>query len=83
MNNELIISSHLSVLLEGIVSYAMHQGERRGAEVDLYDFTYDGNVRNNVLTKGLGQLTDGEEGTTNFRLDPNGVGKKGLVKTIL
>lgn len=57
----------------------MHQGERRGAEVDLYDFTYDGKVDENVLTGGLGQLTDGEEGGTNFRLDPHGTGKKGSV----
>ena len=62
---------------DGIVSYEMHQGERRGAEVDLYDFTYDGKVDESKLSGGLGQLTDGEEGSTNFRLDPQGIGKKG------
>ena len=55
----------------------MHQGERRGSEVDLYDFNYDGTVKNHQLTGGLGQLTDGELGETNFRLDPKGFGIKG------
>jgi len=55
----------------------MPQGERRGTEVDLYDFTYDGNTDNDHLSGGLGQLTDGAEGHTNFRLDPDNSGKKG------
>ena len=55
----------------------MPQGERRGTEVDLYDFTYDGKVTDDHLTNGLGQLTDGAEGHSNFRLDPDGWGKKG------
>ena len=51
----------------------MPQGERRGNEVDLYDFTYDGNsTSDNRLYGGLGQLSDGEEGQSNFRLDPLG-----------
>ena len=50
---------------------------RRGTEVDLYDFTYDGKKENDRLTGGLGQLTDGEIGETNFRLDPSGSGIKG------
>lgn len=55
----------------------MRQGERRGTEVDLYDFTYDGMVNDVHLSGGLGQLTDGAEGQSNFRLDPEGLGIKG------
>ena len=55
----------------------MPQGERRGTEVDLYDFTYDGKIKDNYLSGGLGQLTDGEEGHYNFRLDQKGFGIKG------
>ena len=55
----------------------MRQGERRGSEVDLYDFTYDGELRNGYLSNGLGQLVDGVEGHYNFRLDPYEVGKRG------
>ena len=54
----------------------MRQGDRRGSEVDLYDFTYDGNQENGFLSGGLGQLTDGEYGQDNFRLDPRGRGMK-------
>lgn len=67
----------LNVLSDGVVSYDMRQGERRGTEVDLYDFTYDGEVKHHRLSGGLGQLTDGELGETNFRLDPKGFGTKG------
>ena len=62
---------------DGSVLYNTHQGVRRGTEVDLYDFTYDGKKQDNRLTGGLGQLTDGEIGETNFRLDPSGSGIKG------
>jgi len=56
----------------------MPQGDRRGTEVDLFDFTYDGEVRNdNYLVGGLGQLTDGVEGHSNFRQDLDGWGRKG------
>jgi len=61
----------------GVLSYSVRQGDRRGAEVDLYDFAYDGTVTDHVLAGGLGQLVDGERGTDNFRLDPTGTGKKG------
>ena len=46
-------------------------------EVDFYDFTYDGIISPNFLGDGLGQLTDGEIGDTNFRLDPQDLGMKG------
>ena len=60
------------------MSYNTRQGDRRGAEVDLYDFTYDGDVRDNYLSGGLGQLTDREEGQSNFRLDHGSTGRKGF-----
>lgn len=55
----------------------MPQGDRRGTEVNLYDFTYDGRNQDGVLSNGLGQLVDLEEGDSNFRLDKQGLGKKG------
>ena len=57
----------------------MPQGDRRGTEVDLFDFTYDGdqNKQDWYLSGGLGQLVDGQEGQSNFRLDPQGLGHKG------
>ena len=45
--------------------------------MDLYDFTYDGLVQDNYLKGGLGQLTDGDYGETNFRLDTKKMGVKG------
>ena len=62
---------------DGVISYSMPQGERRGVELDLYDFTYDGKVTETYLSGGLGQLMDGIDGPPNFRLDPDGLGKKG------
>ncbi|XP_041368248.1 discoidin domain-containing receptor 2-like isoform X2 [Gigantopelta aegis] len=62
---------------DGLVSYSMPQGGKRGAEVDLFDFTYDGLFQSNYLKDGLGQLADGEEGDTNFRLDSQRIGIKG------
>lgn len=62
---------------DGVVSYNMRQGDRRGTEMDFYDFTYDGVVSSGYLSGGLGQLTDLEEGNTNFRLDLQNIGKKG------
>ncbi len=55
----------------------MVEGERRGADINLQDITYDGSIKDRYLSGGLGQLTDGTEGHTNFRLDPLGVGVKG------
>ncbi|XP_052789202.1 discoidin domain-containing receptor 2-like isoform X2 [Mya arenaria] len=62
---------------DGIVSYSVRQGDKRGADVDFYDFTYDGTIIGGYLHNGLGQLTDGEVGDTNFRLDPQELGIKG------
>lgn len=55
----------------------MPQGQIRGSELNLFDFTYDGQNKNSYLSGGLGQLVDGEEGYSNFRLDNQGIGKKG------
>ncbi|KAL3871584.1 hypothetical protein ACJMK2_039575 [Sinanodonta woodiana] len=63
--------------LDGVVSYDVRQGDKRGSEVDFFDFSYDGMIMDNYLKQGLGQLTDGEYGDTNFRLDKPGFGVKG------
>lgn len=55
----------------------MPQGDRRGAEVDLFDFTYDGIFYENHLSNGMGQLIDGETGGDNFRSDKHNFGIKG------
>jgi len=61
--------------LDGVVSYDVPQGERRGVDVDLSDATYDGLATDGGrrLTGGLGQLTDGRLGQSNFRVDRYGV----------
>ena len=62
----------------------MPQGETRGIDLDLFDYTYDGTLSPHpqgssmgILTGGLGQLTDGLEGHSNFRFDPDNLGRKG------
>ena len=55
----------------------MRQGDRRGADVEFSDFTYDGDVVNGQLSGGLGQLVDGDEGASNFRVDVQNVGRRG------
>ena len=65
------------ILVDGIVSYDMPQGEKRGSELDLSDMTYDGEIKDGYLHGGLGQLTDGAEGDFNFRLENQNVGIKG------
>ena len=55
----------------------MPQGQSRGAEVDLFDLTYDGVEKDHYLSGGLGQLTDGQLGTWNFRLDTQQNGHRG------
>ncbi|OQV17830.1 Discoidin domain-containing receptor 2 [Hypsibius exemplaris] len=63
---------------EGILWYSMPQGEARGPDVQLYDWTYDGVIESNNLYLGLGQLTDGRVGPDNFRLEhPAVAGQKG------
>jgi discoidin domain receptor family protein 2 len=79
MLNELIAYTDLLcfTLTDGILSYSMRQGDKRGTDVEFLDFSYDGVVSDNYLSDGLGQLTDGEEGDTNFRLDQQDIGVKG------
>ncbi|XP_076351976.1 discoidin domain-containing receptor 2-like isoform X4 [Tachypleus tridentatus] len=60
---------------EGLLSYSMPQGERRGLELDFSDNTYDGVRDDSYLNGGLGQLTDGVEGGDNFKADVYGYGK--------
>lgn len=46
------------IFAEGVLSYAMPQGEKRGTEIDLSDQTYDGRQeKNDYMYGGLGQLT--------------------------
>ena len=50
----------------------MPVGARRGSEIAFTDFTYDGKTTSdNIMEGGLGQLTDGQEGQTTFRIDPD------------
>nr|XP_045601963.1 discoidin domain-containing receptor 2-like [Procambarus clarkii] len=60
---------------EGIVSYSMPDGDPRGGDAALTDLTYDGTRMDGFLSGGLGQLTDGEMGHTNFRVDALGMGR--------
>ena len=55
----------------------MRQGERRGTDMEFFDFTYDGTVKDGLLSGGLGQLVDYEVGEANFRLDGQNLGRKG------
>ncbi|CAH0545930.1 unnamed protein product [Brassicogethes aeneus] len=60
---------------DGLVSYSMPQGVKRGIDMDLTDRTYDGRDDNGQLSNGLGQLVDGQKGRDNFKLDIAGNGK--------
>uniref|UniRef100_A0A146LSE5 Discoidin domain-containing receptor 2 n=3 Tax=Lygus hesperus TaxID=30085 RepID=A0A146LSE5_LYGHE len=52
---------------DGIVSYSMPQGDKRGAAWEFFDATYDGHW-DAELQRGLGQLTDGKIGPENFKM---------------
>ncbi|XP_017773503.1 PREDICTED: discoidin domain-containing receptor 2 isoform X2 [Nicrophorus vespilloides] len=54
---------------DGLLSYTVSQGLKRGPEMDLSDRTYDGREKDGILSEGLGQLVDGQKGQDNFRLD--------------
>lgn len=69
--------SYLPCISDGVIAYNVRQGDRRGTELDFVDFTYDGMRQENFLLDGLGQLTDGEIGDYNFRLDNQQLGIKG------
>ncbi|XP_024085741.1 discoidin domain-containing receptor 2-like, partial [Cimex lectularius] len=52
---------------DGIVSYSMPQGDKRGTAWEFFDATYDGHW-DAELKRGLGQLTDGKIGHENFKM---------------
>ncbi|KAI5701691.1 hypothetical protein M8J75_012268 [Diaphorina citri] len=62
---------------EGLMSYTMPQGEVKtfdshsahSSTLDLTDKTYDGVMEDGLLSGGLGQLTDGQIGADNFKMD--------------
>lgn len=65
----LFLSFFLSLCIpDGILSYSMAQGDRRGSSYEFYDFSYDGEWSGNELRNGLGCLTDGDYGPENFKL---------------
>lgn len=51
----------------GIVSYSMPQGDKRGANWEFYDTSYDGHWDGEKLKYGLGQLTDGRIAPDDFK----------------
>ncbi|KAI4471024.1 tyrosine-protein kinase receptor [Holotrichia oblita] len=52
---------------DGIVSYTMPQGDKRGPNWEFYDSAYDGPWDGHELKHGLGQLIDGKYGRDDFR----------------
>lgn len=54
---------------DGIVSYSMPQGDKRGQNWEFYDFGYDGHWDGHELKHGLGQLIDGKFGQDDFKMD--------------
>ncbi|KAJ8935350.1 hypothetical protein NQ314_012879 [Rhamnusium bicolor] len=54
---------------DGVVSYTMPQGDKRGLNWEFYDFGYDGHWDGNELKHGLGQLIDGKFGHDDFKTD--------------
>lgn len=59
---------------DGIVSYSMPQGDKRGTAWEFFDATYDGHW-DSELQRGLGQLTDGKVGLENFKMGGYDYGK--------
>lgn len=54
---------------DGIVSYSMPQGDKKGSNWEFYDTAYDGHWDGDELKHGLGQLIDGNFGRDDFKLD--------------
>ncbi|CAF1587743.1 unnamed protein product [Rotaria magnacalcarata] len=81
------LSRHICMRLElygcsyrdGLISYSMPQGDKRGFDSQFFDETYDGQNDNGALTDGLGQLTDGIIGHDDYRSMDNsqGIGQTG------
>lgn len=71
------------------MSYSMPQGEVKtfdshsahSSSLDLTDKTYDGVVEDGLLSGGLGQLTDGQIGADNFKMDAKSR-NKGMILVI-
>ena len=63
---------HFFCAADGLLSYTSEDGELKGRDDGLQDLTYDGHKDGNKLYGGLGQLTDGEIGHTNYRVDSTG-----------
>jgi len=57
--------------LDGLISYSIPQGDKRGYNTQFYDEIYDGENENGILKNGLGQLTDGILGENDYRLTDN------------
>ena len=55
----------------------MPQGDQQDEQLAFQDFTYDGEITENYLIGGLGQLTDQQFGKSNLNLSAPGVGIKG------
>ncbi|KAH1008656.1 hypothetical protein HUJ05_009193 [Dendroctonus ponderosae] len=53
---------------DGVVSYSMPQGDKKGTSWEFYDFTYDGHWDGEKLKDGLGQLTDGQTAPDDFKM---------------
>ncbi|KAB0797030.1 hypothetical protein PPYR_11091 [Photinus pyralis] len=53
---------------DGIISYSMPQGDKRGSNWEFYDTAYDGHWDGDELKHGLGVLTDGKFGRDDFKL---------------
>ncbi|KAL3275340.1 hypothetical protein HHI36_020107 [Cryptolaemus montrouzieri] len=53
---------------EGVASYSMPQGDKRGNSWEFYDISYDGHWDGEKLKYGLGQLTDGQVAPDDFKL---------------
>nr|XP_023020139.1 discoidin domain-containing receptor 2-like [Leptinotarsa decemlineata] len=53
----------------GVISYSMPQGDKRGNNWEFYDFGYDGQWIDNELKDGLGQLVDGKIGPDDYKAD--------------
>lgn len=53
--------------IDGIVSYSMSQGDKRGPNWEFYDTAYDGYWDGGKLKNGLGLLTDGRIGPNDFK----------------
>ncbi|ERL85490.1 hypothetical protein D910_02909 [Dendroctonus ponderosae] len=54
---------------DGIVSYSMPQGDKRGPNWEFFDLGYDGVWEGPELRHGLGQLIDGKFGHDDFKTD--------------